>query len=180
MQRSIEAAEGAAMPSVQQGSPRTLEARQFRDVLGSFTTGVVVVTTLGEDGRPIGLTVNSFNSVSLDPPLILWSLALKSPSLAAFRQHAYFAINILAEDQEPLCRQFATPSSDKFANIRFDRGVTGVPVLHATAAYLECRAFARYPGGDHEIHVGEVMAVHDHGAAPLVFHRGSVRRLIQH
>ena len=172
--------EGVPMTSVQQTSPRALEARQFRDVLGTFTTGVVVVTSVGEDGRPIGLTVNSFNSVSLDPPLILWSLALKSPSLAAFRQHEYFAINILAEDQEPLCRQFATPAPDKFRNIQFESGITGVPVLHGTAAHLECRTFARYPGGDHEIYVGEVKAVQDHGFPPLVFHRGSVRRLIKH
>lgn len=157
-----------------------LEVRQFRDVLGSFTTGVVVVTTLGEDGRPIGLTVNSFNSVSLDPPLILWSIALKSPSLSAFRLHAFFAVNILAEDQEPLCRQFATPAPDKFQNVCFERGVTGVPVLGGTAGHLECRTFARYPGGDHEIYVGEVQAVQDHGAPPLVFHRGAIRKLIAH
>ncbi len=165
---------------LQAASPRVLEARHFRDVLGSFTTGVVVVTTVGDDGRPIGLTVNSFNSVSLDPPLILWSLALKSPSLRAFRTHEYFAINILAEDQEPLCRQFAKPAADKFSDIQFDTGLTGVPVLHSTAAHLECRTYARYPGGDHEIYVGEVKAVQDHGASPLVFYRGAVRRLIKH
>ncbi len=163
-----------------QTGPRPLEARDFRSVLGSFTTGVVVVTTVGEDGRPIGLTVNSFNSVSIDPPLILWSLALKSPSLAAFRLNAFFAINILAADQEALCRQFATPAADKFRDVTFDTGVTGVPVLHGTAAHLECRTFARYPGGDHEIYVGEVTAVQDHGSPPLVFHRGAIRRLTEH
>jgi flavin reductase (DIM6/NTAB) family NADH-FMN oxidoreductase RutF len=176
----IDQARGTGTVSIEASKPRALEARHFRDVLGSFTTGVVVVTTVGEDGRPIGLTVNSFNSVSIDPPLILWSLALKSPSLGAFRAHEHFAINILAEDQEALCRQFATPAADKFRNTRFDAGVTGVPVLHGTAAHLECRTYARYPGGDHEIYVGEVMAVQDRGSPPLVYHRGSVRRLIKH
>ncbi len=114
----------------------TFDPRRLRNVLGSFTTGVVIVTSVGDEGRPIGLTVNSFNSVSMQPPLILWSLALKSPSLNAFRTHNWFAVNILAEDQEPLCRQFATPSDDKFANVKFDVGETGVPVLHGTAAYL--------------------------------------------
>jgi 4-hydroxyphenylacetate 3-hydroxylase, reductase component len=157
-----------------------LGARRLRNVLGSFTTGVVVVTTVGDSGRPIGLTVNSFNSVSIDPPLILWSLSMNSPSLHAFRAHNWFAVNILAEDQERLCRQFATPSDDKFLNVRFDLGETGVPVLHGTAAYLECSTYARYPGGDHEIYLGEIRAMRDHGLAPLIFHRGAIRRLGEH
>lgn len=159
---------------------RGLSGRRLRDVLGSFTTGVVVVTTVGDRGRPIGLTVNSFNSVSIDPPLILWSLSLKSPSLHAFRAHNWFAVNILAEDQERLCRQFATPSVDKFLNVRFDLGETGVPVLHGAAAYLECSTYARYPGGDHEIYLGEIQAMRDYGLAPLIFHRGAIRRLGEH
>src|SRR5580658_7740607 len=85
---------------------KAFDSRRFRDVLGSFATGVAVVTTLGDAARPVGLTVISFNSVSLDPPLILWSVALKAPSLSAFRTHGYFAVNILAEDQEILCKQF--------------------------------------------------------------------------
>ncbi len=87
----------------------------------------------------------------------------KSPSLNALRSHNWFAINILAHDQEPLCRQFATPSTDKFANVKFDVGETGVPVLHGTAAYLECSTYARYPGGDHEIYLGELRAMRDRG-----------------
>jgi flavin reductase (DIM6/NTAB) family NADH-FMN oxidoreductase RutF len=161
-------------------SLQTFDPRRVRNVLGSFTTGVVIVTSVGDEGRPIGLTVNSFNSVSMRPPLILWSLALKSPNLHAFLSHHWFAINILAHDQEPLCRQFATPSHDKFANVKFDVGETGVPVLHGTAAYLECSTYARYPGGDHEIYLGEVRAMHDRGLSPLVFHRGAIRRLGEH
>lgn len=161
-------------------SLRGLGARRLRGVLGSFTTGVVIVTTVGDSGRPIGLTVNSFNSVSINPPLILWSLSLKSPSLHAFRTHNWFAVNILAEDQERLCHQFATPSEDKFLDVRFDLGESGVPVLHGIAAYLECSTYARYPGGDHEIYLGEVRAMRDHGLSPLIFHRGEIRRLGEH
>lgn len=151
--------------------------RHLRDVLGSFTTGVVVVTTRGEAGRPIGLTINSFNSVSLDPPLILWSLALKAPSLGAFRATDSFVINILGAHQEDLGRRFATPSADKFAGIDWEPGLTGAPVLEDTAAHLECRVHARYPGGDHEIYLGEVVALQDRGHEPLVYHRGAFRRL---
>ena len=168
------------MTALHTSQTTTLEPRLFRDVLGSFATGVVVVTTLGDEGRPVGITVSSFNSVSLDPPLVLWSLALKAPSLGAFRTHDFFAINILAEDQEHLCKRFATPAKDKFSDVAFDLGITGVPLLHGTAAALECQTYARYPGGDHEIHVGEVKAVQDSGHAPLVFHRGTFRRLRRH
>lgn len=157
--------------------PTTLDARHFRDVLGTFTTGVVIVTTLGEDATPMGLTVNSFNSVSTDPPLVLWSLALKSYSLGAFRAHDHFAVNILSEGQEDMGRVFARSAADKFSGIRFDFGQTGVPVLHGAAAHLECRTYARYPGGDHEIFIGEVLVAKDHGLPPLVFHRGAFRRL---
>ena len=152
----------------------------LRTVLGSFTTGVVVVTTLGEQGRPVGLTINSFNSVSLEPPLILWSLSLKAPSLEAFRTHPHFVINILSEHQESIGRQFARPSADKFAGIEYTRGITDVPILAGAAAHLECRTYARYPGGDHEIYLGEVTALQDHGHEPLVYHRGSFRRLVSH
>ncbi|MBA4789811.1 MAG: flavin reductase family protein [Pseudomonadota bacterium] len=147
--------------------------RHLRDVLGSFTTGVVVVTTQGDGGRPVGLTINSFNSVSLDPPLILWSLALKAPSLGAFRSSGSFVINILGEHQEDVGRRFATPAPDKFSGVAWEAGLTGAPVLADTAAHLECRVYARYPGGDHEIYVGEVVALQDRGHAPLVYHRGA-------
>jgi len=158
-------------------TPPAFQPRAFRDALGSFTTGVVVVTTLGPDQRPVGLTINSFNSVSLDPPLILWSLALKAPSLSAFRASDSFVINILAADQEHVGRQFARPADDKFANIDFVAGVTGAPVLLGTSAHLECRVDARHPGGDHEIYVGEVISFEDRGHAPLVYHRSAFRRL---
>jgi flavin reductase (DIM6/NTAB) family NADH-FMN oxidoreductase RutF len=156
-----------------------ISARDLRTVLGSFTTGVVVVTTNGPDGQPAGLTVNSFNTVSLDPPLILWSLSLKAPSLPAFRSHEYFAINILSEDQEHVGRQFATPSSNKFNDIEVTTGITGVPII-ANTTHFECRTYARYPGGDHEIYLGEIVAFQDRVHSPLVYYRGSFRKLGQH
>jgi flavin reductase (DIM6/NTAB) family NADH-FMN oxidoreductase RutF len=163
-----------ALPPSAAHSPRDL-----RNVLGSFTTGVVVVTANDPDGQPAGLTVNSFNTVSLDPALILWSLSLKAPSLAAFRSSEYFAINILSEDQEHVGRQFATPALDKFKDIEITTGITGVPIL-ADTTHFECRTYARYPGGDHEIYLGEIISFQDRLQAPLVFYRGSFRRLGQH
>jgi flavin reductase (DIM6/NTAB) family NADH-FMN oxidoreductase RutF len=154
-----------------------IDPRVFRDVLGSFATGVVIVTTRGAENEPVGLTVSSFNSVSLDPPLILWSLALKAPSLVAFRAHQHFAINILAETQLELCKTFGRSSPDKFLDVSYRQGVTGAPLLAGAAAHLECRTYARYPGGDHEIYVGEVVAMEGFLHEPLLFHGGAFRKL---
>lgn len=157
---------------------KRIDQRELRDVMGAFATGVAVVTTLSERGRPVGLTVNSFNSVSLDPPLVLWSLSLSAPSLAAFRTHDYFAVNILSEHQIDLCRQFAVPSPDKFAGVVTTPGVGGVPLIKDVAAILECRTYARYPGGDHEIYVGEILSLRAEDRSPLVIHRGAFKRLV--
>jgi 3-hydroxy-9,10-secoandrosta-1,3,5(10)-triene-9,17-dione monooxygenase reductase component len=160
-----------AMPVPQTVGP-AINAAELRTALGCFATGVVVVTTLGDHGAPVGLTINSFNSVSLDPPLILWSLANSAPSLDAFRNHGGFAVNILADDQLGLCRQFARPSENKFDGVGYRTGYRDVPLIEGAAAHLECRAYARYPGGDHEIHLGEVVAVSTSEKLPLLFHRG--------
>jgi 3-hydroxy-9,10-secoandrosta-1,3,5(10)-triene-9,17-dione monooxygenase reductase component len=158
-------------------TPAVIESRRFRDVLGSFTTGVIVVTTVNECGHPVGLTVNSFNSLSLDPPLILWSLSLKAPSLNSFRSTGHFVINILSSSQQRLCKVFSTPSENKFENVGFVVGLGGVPILKDTVAHMVCRTYSRYPGGDHEIYVGEVLEIEDRNHAPLVFHRGSFHEL---
>jgi flavin reductase (DIM6/NTAB) family NADH-FMN oxidoreductase RutF len=155
-----------------------VDPQQMREVLGCFATGVVVVTTLGEEGAPVGLTVSSFNSVSLHPPLVLWSISLKAPSLTAFRRHDYFAINILAAGQRDLCMRFAKPSENKFADVAYEAGVGGIPLLHDAAAHLECRTVARYPGGDHEIYVGHVLSLKSFDRDPIVFHRGAFRELL--
>lgn len=154
-----------------------VDLAELRNALGCFATGVAVVTTVGDEGAPVGLTINSFNSVSLEPPLVLWSLANSAPSIGAFRRHGDFAINILAVDQLEVCRQFARPSDNKFGGVDYREGFNGVPLISGAAAQLECRAYAKYPGGDHEIHLGEIVGINTTDKAPLVFHRGRFTRL---
>lgn len=149
----------------------------LRDALGCFPTGVAVVTTVGENGKPVGMTISSFNSVSLDPALILWSIALTAPSLSAFRNHGAFAINILHKDQGDLCMQFARPSEDKFANVEWTPGYKGVPVLEDALVTLECETYKTVEGGDHEVYMGEVKCIHKTESHPLVFHRGQLVEL---
>ncbi len=151
----------------------------YRDVMGSFPTGVTVMTILRGDGTRIGVTASSFNTVSLDPPLILWSLALKAPSLAAFREAEFFAVNVLAAEQADVALQFARPSEDKFAGVETIAGQSGVPLIRGALAHVECRIAARYPGGDHEIMLGEVITLgrRVEEGVPLVFQRGAFHRL---
>lgn len=151
----------------------------LRNALGCFATGVAIVTTRGDGDAPVGLTISSFNSVSLDPPLVLWSIANTAPSLGAFRGRDSFAINILAEDQLDLCQRFSRPSETKFAGVDFLNGYDDVPLLTGAAARFECRTYARYPGGDHEIYLGEVVDLYASDKDPLVFHKGQFAKLGQ-
>lgn len=148
------------------------DKRQLRTVLGSFVTGVTVVTTRDHEGKMHGLTANSFSSVSLDPPLVLWSQATSAGSHAAFRDSERFAINILAEDQHGLANHFAARSPDKFSGIDYDQGIDGLPVLRDCSAWLECKVVSRFPGGDHVIFVGAVERIRQTGRRPLVFGGG--------
>ena len=150
-----------------------IDIREFRNALGSFTTGVTIVTTRDQDGHDVGMTANSFNSVSLDPPLVLWSLAKSSGSLPAFANAEYFAVHILAADQEPLSNVFAKRGADKFAGLDLGRGHGGVPLLGNCSARFECRTAYRYEGGDHEIIVGEVVLFENHERPPLAFQSGA-------
>ncbi len=144
----------------------------FRDTLSQFATGVTIITTLDSDGGPVGITVSSFNSVSMDPPLVLWSLAKDSYSVPCFQNAEYFNIHILSIDQEDMSNRFARPGVDKFANIDIYPGLGDTPVLKDCAALLQCRTQHQYDGGDHIIFVGEVLS-HNHSAKkPLVFHQG--------
>ncbi|MEX3009699.1 flavin reductase family protein [Hoeflea sp. TYP-13] len=154
-----------------------IDRNMLRDALGHFATGVAVVTTVGDAGAPVGLTINSFNSVSLAPPLILWSLARNAPSFDAFRRYSSFAINILAKDQRELCMQFARPADNKFQNVAFRPGFENVPLINGVHAQLECRTYRRYDGGDHEIYLGEVVGISTFEKQPLVFHRGQFTHL---
>ncbi|MFM1571571.1 MAG: flavin reductase family protein [Porticoccaceae bacterium] len=149
----------------------------LREALGSFPTGVAVVTTLSDDGKPIGLTVNSFNSVSLEPALVLWSLALSSPSIGAFRKHRAFAVNILRKEQEDLCMKFARPADDKFTGVNWTDGYRGIPVLDGAMVTLECEMYQIVEGGDHEVYMGTVKRIHKTDSSPLVFHRGQLVQL---
>jgi flavin reductase (DIM6/NTAB) family NADH-FMN oxidoreductase RutF len=144
----------------------------YRRALAQFATGVTVVTTRDRDGLPVGLTVNSFNSVSLEPPLVLWSLALKAGSLAAFEQCTHYAINVLAEHQLDVARRFATRGADRFGPADWSSGPHEVPLIDDCVATLVTRNRSRYPEGDHVILVGEVESFTVGGGTPLVFHDG--------
>lgn len=146
--------------------------RQFRAALGSFATGVTIVTTRSAAGEDIGLTANSFNSVSLDPPMVLWSLARKSLSLPAFLESGYFAVHVLAATQEDLSVTFATRGAEKFAGLTVTRGAGGIPLLPGCSALFQCKTAFNYEGGDHVIFVGEVQEFEHFNRAPLVFHSG--------
>jgi len=145
---------------------------EFRRALGAFATGVTVVTTRSADGAAVGLTANSFNSVSLNPPLVLWSLAKNALSLPAFLAAQHWVVHILAGDQEAVSKRFASRGSDKFSGIEVDAGIGGMPLLRGCAARFQCRTAFTYEGGDHMIFVGEVLEFDRSQAAPLVFHAG--------
>ena len=133
------------------------DPQAFRDALGSFVTGVTIVTARDEAGRPYGLTANSFNSVSLDPPMVLWSLSLRSGSLPVFRDADNWAVHVLAADQQAMSDRFARPGDGKFAGVEDVDGPEGAPLLAGYAARFGCRARFEYEGGDHAIFLGEVV-----------------------
>ena len=153
--------------------PPNFSSSEFRDALGMFATGVTIVTARNAQGDFIGLTANSFNSVSLTPPLVLWSLARSAGSMAAFSAGSHYAINILCADQQDLAKQFAARGGDRFAGVGFEVGSGGAPLLQGAAATFECFNRSRYDEGDHVIFVGEVeRCTHRAGASPLLFHGG--------
>jgi flavin reductase (DIM6/NTAB) family NADH-FMN oxidoreductase RutF len=148
------------------------DPRDLRNALGTFATGVTIVTINGPDGTPIGLTCNSFSSVSLSPALVLWSLSLRSPNLNRFLQAPNFAINVLAAEQRALSQRFAQPIANKFEGVRYTQGKLGLPLIFDAAAHLECRNETRYYSGDHVIFIGHVLHYSYRDCAPLLFHRG--------
>ena len=138
-----------------------------------FATGVTIVTTRTAAGVRVGLTASSFNSVSLDPPLVLWSLARSSGSMPALGTGSHYAVNILAADQKALAEQFAQKKTDRWLDVEFTEGASGVPVISGCAATFECFNRSRYDEGDHVIFVGEVeRCTHREDAAPLLYHGG--------
>jgi len=160
------------------------DSGHFRGALGQFATGVTIITTraVDPDGTPqlLGFTANSFNSVSLDPPLVLWSLSLTAASLAAFRDNSHYAVNVLASDQIELSRRFSTrssasttPASDRFEGIAWREGFRGAPILDGCCAWFECFNRSRYEEGDHVIFVGEVERCGFVAHEPLVYQGGN-------
>jgi 3-hydroxy-9,10-secoandrosta-1,3,5(10)-triene-9,17-dione monooxygenase reductase component len=149
-----------------------LDPTEFRRALGSFATGVTIITTRDASGEPVGLTVNSFSSVSLNPPLVLWSLANNALSLPAFRDNGHWAVHVLASDQEALSGRFARRGEDKFNGLDCDEGAGGVPLLKGCMARFQCRTATQYEGGDHLIFIGEVLSFDRSETPPLVFHGG--------
>ena len=149
------------------------DARDFRRALGKFATGVTVVTTRNASGENLGVTASSFNAVSMDPPLILWSIDKGAHSLATYQVAEHFVVNVLSNAQVDISNRFASRGEDKFANITFEEGVGGAAKITDAAAHFECRTWNVYEGGDHLIIVGEVLryAYRDAGSA-LVFHNG--------
>jgi 3-hydroxy-9,10-secoandrosta-1,3,5(10)-triene-9,17-dione monooxygenase reductase component len=148
------------------------DARALRTALGAFATGVTIVSCRRADGEPVGLTVNSFNALSLDPPLVLWSLRLSSPSLAAFDAAGHFAVHVLGEAQVDLSRRFASPLPSKFDEGAWHEGLGGVPLLAGCAASFECERLSRQDAGDHRLYIGRVLRMQSQPVPPLVFHRG--------
>lgn len=160
-------------PPVLQARPPDFSAREFRASLGMFATGVTIVTARTDSGELVGLTANSFNSVSLSPPLVLWSLGQAAGSMAAFSNGRHYAINVLAADQQALAEQFAAKDTDRWAGVHFREGANGAPLLEGAAATFECFNRSQYAEGDHVIFVGEVERCgHRAEASPLLFHGG--------
>jgi flavin reductase (DIM6/NTAB) family NADH-FMN oxidoreductase RutF/flavin-dependent dehydrogenase len=164
----------------EQAARSRFDNRDLRQALGQYATGVTVVTSRAPDGRKIGVTANSFTSVSMDPPLVLWCPAKKAPSLPDLTAATHFAINVLAADQHDLSRQFATPAEDKFAGVAISDGCGGVPLLENAVARFQCRTVQRVDAGDHVIFLGEVEKYDAAGGEPLVFHSGAYRLASRH
>jgi flavin reductase (DIM6/NTAB) family NADH-FMN oxidoreductase RutF len=168
------ASKDRAMPETPSEQPTAppFDLRDFRSALGSFATGVTICTTRGREGEPVGLTVNSFASVSLDPPLVLWSQSLYAQSLQAFQEATHFVVNVLAADQVALATRFAGDHDNRFLDVEHIVPEHGAPVIAGCAAHFECRNEARYYGGDHIIFVGRVER-YAHAPKPtLMFCRG--------
>lgn len=150
-----------------------LDLREFRNALATFATGVTIITARGAQGEPVGITANSFNSVSLDPPMVLWSLAKASHSRTAFDATVLWAVHILSADQDELSNRFAKSGANKFSGIELEAGMGNLPLLKGCAARLQCKTSFKREAGDHVIFVGEVIDFDRCDLPPLVFQAGS-------
>jgi flavin reductase (DIM6/NTAB) family NADH-FMN oxidoreductase RutF len=155
-----------------------IDPRDFRNALGTFATGVTIITAVTPDGKPYGLTCNSFASVSLNPPLVLWSLGMFSNGLSIFQNASHFTVNVLGASQQDLSNRFSKSSEDKFAGVEWTPGLGKAPVLANCVATFQCRAANRYYGGDHIIFLGAVEAYAYNRQEPLLFARGGYGRFV--
>jgi len=156
------------------------DPRAFRRALGNFATGVTVITAQSPDGVNVGVTASSFNSLSMDPPLVLWSSIKASPSCAIFESASHFAVNILASDQMHLSNHFARQQEDKFADVDWQPGLGEAPLLPNCAGRFQCETYDKVDGGDHWIFIGKVIAFDDYGRSPLCFHQGAYSMISSH
>ena len=155
-----------------------INPRDFRDALGTYATGVTIITAAGADGKPYGLTCNSFASVSLNPPLVLWSQGTFSQALTVFQNASHFAVTVLGASQQALASKFAKSSDDKFRGVEWTPGLGGAPLLADSVASFQCRAANRYYGGDHVIFLGAVESYAYNRKEPLLFARGGYGRFL--
>lgn len=155
-----------------------IDPRDFRNALGTYATGVTIITAAAPNGKPYGLTCNSFASVSLNPPLVLWSLVVYSSSLAIFQNASHFTVNVLGASQQALANKFAKSSDDKFTGVDWAPGLGNAPVLAESVANFQCRSVNRYYGGDHVIFLGAVEAYTYNAKEPLLFARGAFGRFM--
>lgn len=154
---------------------KEFDEKFYKNTLGLFSTGITVVTTINEYKKPIGMTVNSFASVSLKPALVLWSIDKNQPSYNSFINSKGYVVNILNKNQIDLCYIFSNPSENKFKNIEWEYSKNGFPLLSNSLAWFDCMPWANYPGGDHEILVGKVSSYDQNKSEPLTYWNGSIK-----
>ncbi len=154
-----------------------MDSQELRRVMGHFATGVTVVTTRDKDGNPSGLTVNAFNSLSINPPLVLVCIGKAAECYSLFEESGVFAVSLLSEGQEELSRRFATKGIEKFAGVKWHRGRHGGALLDGAMGYIECKVLHSYDGGDHTIYVGEILSAAASGNRPLIFFKGKYQRV---
>ena len=148
--------------------------KNLRNVLSKFATGVTIVSTIDDDGKPVGMTVNSFTSVSLDPPLVLWNIGINQPSYDIFLNAKGYSVSILSKNQRDICNLFSSSVDNKFNNIDFVLSDNGFPIIQKSLAWFDCLKWNNYPGGDHQILVGEVINFQANENDPLIFWNGSL------
>ena len=153
---------------------KSKKMEDFKKTLSMFSTGITIVTAVDNSGSPIGMTVNSFSSVSLNPPLILWSIDKKQPSYNSFMNAEGYAVNILSKDQNDLCHKFASQLDDKFENVDWKKSENGFPLVKNSLAWFDCKKWNYYSGGDHQILVGEVTSFDSSELEPLTYWNGKI------